>query len=88
LFERDNEVYILLGPFNPYVLTEESSRRFQSMKSKMEKWFQENNVNYYSVPDLPSDYYADGSHPLQEGYKKIAVDLYKTESFRKWMKNF
>ena len=88
LFERDNEVYILLGPFNPYILTEDSSRRFQSMKSTMEKWFQENSVNYYSVPDLPSDYYADGSHPLQEGYKKIAIDLYKTESFRKWMEKY
>lgn len=88
LSERGNEVFILLGPFNPYILTEESFRRYQSMKSTMENWFQDNNLNYYSVPDLPSDYYADASHPLQEGYKKIAVDLYKTESFRKWMTNF
>ena len=88
LLERENEVYILLGSFNPYILTEESSRRYQSMKSTMEQWFQKNNVNYYSVPDLPSDFYADGSHPLQEGYKKIAVDLYKTESFRKWINNY
>ncbi len=87
LIERDNKVYVLFGPFNPYILTEESYQRFQSMKSDMEKWFKENNLSYYSVPDLPSDYYADGSHPLKEGYKKIAADLCKTESFKKWMKN-
>ncbi|MBT4482690.1 MAG: hypothetical protein HOC71_03320 [Candidatus Latescibacteria bacterium] len=87
LIERENNIYILFGPFNPYILTEESYQRFQSMKSDMEKWFLENNLSYYSVPDLPSDYYADGSHPLKEGYKKIAVDLFKTESFKKWMKN-
>jgi len=88
LIERDNKIYVILGPFNPYILTDESSHRFQSMKNEMEKWFEENKLYFYSVPDLPSDYYADGSHPLEEGYKKIAVDLFKTESFNKWMKNY
>ena len=57
------------------------------MKNNMEKWFKENNVSYYSVPDLPSDYYADSSHPLKEGYEKIAVDLFKIESFKEWLKS-
>ncbi|MFC1607319.1 hypothetical protein ACFL47_05050 [Candidatus Latescibacterota bacterium] len=88
LIERGNNIYIILGPFNPYILTDESTHRYQSMIIEMERWFEENNMSFYSVPDLPSDYYADGSHPLEEGYEKIAFDLYKTESFIKWMKNF
>ncbi|MFC1539789.1 hypothetical protein ACFL6H_10230 [Candidatus Latescibacterota bacterium] len=88
LIERDNNVFVVIGPFNPYILTAESKLRYQSLKHDMENWFKENNLDYYSVPDLPSDYYADGSHPLKEGYEKIAVDLFKTESFKKWMNNF
>jgi len=87
LNSRKNKVFVLLGPFNPYILTEESLKRYKSRKNKMERWFRENRISYYSVPDLPSEYYADGSHPLKEGYAKIAEELFEMESFRKWIGN-
>jgi len=87
LKERNNKVFVILGPFNPYILTEESLNRYNSMKDNMERWLQRKGIIYCSVSDLPSEYYADASHPLKEGYAKIAEDLFKTESFREWMKN-
>ena len=80
-------MFVILGPFNPYILTEESLNRYNSMKDNMERWLQRKGIIYCSVSDLPSEYYADASHPLKEGYAKIAEDLFKTESFREWMKN-
>ena len=57
------------------------------MKSKMENWLEGNGISYRSISDLPSEYYADASHPLKEGYAKIAEELFETESFRKWLEN-
>lgn len=82
---RNNKVFVILGPFNPYILTEESLNRYNSMKYKMERWFQRKEISYWSVPELPSEYYADASHPLGEGYAVIAEELFETESFREWM---
>lgn len=87
LKSRNNKVFVFLGPFNPYILTGESLSRYNSMKDKMEKWLKENKVSYYLVLDLPSEDYADASHPLKEGYWKIAKELQKDESFQKWMKD-
>jgi lysophospholipase L1-like esterase len=58
------------------------------MKDKMEKWLEGEGISYRSISDLPSEYYADASHPLKEGYAKIAEELLETESFRIWMKNW
>ncbi len=87
LNSRNNKVFVLLGPFNPYILTEESLNRYNIMRSRMERWFRENAISYYSVPDLPSKYYADASHTLKEGYSKIAEELLKNESFQKWLES-
>ena len=83
---RDNDIFIVIGPFNTYLLTEQSRRRYDDMKGKMEKWLDEIEVSYHAVSNLPSEYYADASHPLKEGYAKIAEELLETESFREWMK--
>jgi len=38
------------------------------------------------VPDiLPSELYADASHPLTAGYELLAKRIYADESFRKWL---
>ena len=86
LNSRKNKVFVLVGPFNPYILTEESLTRYNAMKDKVKKYLKENKISYYSVLNLPSKYYADASHPLKEGYIKIAEELFENESFRKWMK--
>ncbi|MBM3239407.1 hypothetical protein FJZ31_24205 [Candidatus Poribacteria bacterium] len=85
---RNNKVFVIIGPFNPYILTEESLIRYNNMKSKMENWLEGNGISYRSISDLPSEYYADASHPLKEGYAKSAEELFATESFRKWLENF
>lgn len=83
-----NNIFVIIGPFNPYILTEESLSRYNNMKREMERWFEEKGIDYKSLSDLPSEDYADASHPLKEGYAKIAKELFETESFRKWMESY
>jgi len=86
LESRNNKIFVIIGPFNPYILTEESLSRYKKIKEKMEKWFKENKISFYSVPALPSEYYSDASHPLKEGYRIISEELFKNPSFQKWLR--
>ena len=86
LKSRNNEVFVLIGPFNTFILTQESFNRYNATKNKVEKWLEANGTSYCTVPDLPSGHYADASHPLKEGYLEIAWQLLKNNSFKEWMK--
>ncbi|MCD5390793.1 hypothetical protein LR007_02895, partial [candidate division NPL-UPA2 bacterium] len=76
---RKNKVFVLLGPLNSHLLTEESLNRYNIMKMEIERWFEEKGIAYYSAPVLPSELYADASHPLKEGYAIIAEELWERE---------
>ena len=82
---RKNRIFVTLGPFNPYILTEESLSRYNDMKEEMEKWLEREGIAYRSLSDLPSEYYADASHPLKEGYAMIAEELFEANSFQRWL---
>lgn len=82
LRERGNSVCVLVGPFNEHMLKGESIEVYRTMKSKIEVWLQKNNIAYYIPPALPSELYADASHPLSEGYAMLAKQLFENESFK------
>lgn len=82
---RKNTVFVTIGPFNPYILTDESLKRYNGMRAKMEEWLVAEGVQYLSLSDLPSEYYADASHPLKEGYARIAEELSQMAAMREWM---
>jgi len=82
LKQRDNSVFVLVGPFNEHMLEGESIEIFGKMKSKIEIWLQQNNIAYYMPPPLPSELYVDASHPLSEGYAMLAKQLFENESFK------
>jgi hypothetical protein len=82
LKEKGNSVFVLVGPFNEHMLKGESIEVYRTMKSKIEDWLQKNNIAYHIPPALPSELYADASHPLSEGYNMLAKQLFESESFK------
>ncbi len=82
LRERGNTVFVLIGPFNEHMMKDESLSRYRSIKAGVEKWLRENDVPYYMPAPLPSELYADASHPLRAGYQLLARQLLDDESFR------
>ncbi|MBT9150621.1 MAG: hypothetical protein DDT40_00794 [candidate division WS2 bacterium] len=87
LNSRNNKVFVLLGPLNPHILTEESLKRYNIIKDEMERWLEEKGISHYSAPALLSELYADASHPLKEGYAIIAEGLLENQSFQRWLKS-
>ena len=85
LQRRGNRVFVVVGPFNEHMLTEESLAVYQQRKEEAAVWLQENQIPHAVPPALPSRLYADASHPLAEGYRRLAEQLLADESFVRFL---
>ena len=79
LKSRNNEVLVIVGPFNEYMMEKENAVRYTGLRGEMESWLKQNNVSFYAPSELPSQLYADASHPLAEGYRLMAEELARTD---------
>lgn len=85
LRSRGNTVFVLVGPFNEHMLTDESRTAFSGIRTEIETWLDQNGVEHFAPPPLPSELYADASHPIAEGYTALAQFLVENESFRSFL---
>ncbi len=86
LRRRENRVFVVVGPFNEHMLTDESRTIYQKRKQEAAAWLRENRIPHAVPPALPSQLYADASHPLAEGYRTLAEQLLAEESFVRFLK--
>jgi hypothetical protein len=86
LQKRGNEVLVLLGPFNEHMLAEDNRAAYQKLRAGIAAWLKENQIPVIVPEVLPSELYADASHPLTEGYALLAKRVYAEETFRQWLK--
>jgi hypothetical protein len=77
LERRGNRVFVLVGPFNEHMLTDESLKRYQKVKLAIETWLQDKELPYLAPEPLPSELYADASHPLSQGYAILARQVFE-----------
>jgi hypothetical protein len=72
---RGNHVFVLVGPFNEHMLTDDSRQRYQTVKRTIDTWLSEKKIAH-AVPEvLPREEYADASHPLSTGYARLARQI-------------
>jgi len=82
LRQRNNRVFVLVGPFNEHMLDGDILDTYRNLKIQIEVWLQRNNLPYYMPEVLPAHLYVDTSHPLGEGYAAIAKQLFENAAFR------
>jgi hypothetical protein len=75
LESRGNRVFVLVGPLNEHMLEPGSRGRYRGLLTEVESWLEERGLPYHLPAVLPSELYADLSHPLAEGYAHLARDL-------------
>jgi hypothetical protein len=85
LRERGNQVFVLVGPFNEHMLEEANLAVYAERKRGAETWLRENGVPCFAPETLPSNLYADASHPLSDGYALLARRLMEDKSFAGWL---
>ncbi len=79
LKERKNTVLVLVGPLNEHMLNEKSLAAYSEIKKDIGLLLKEKNISYYIPSVLPSEFYADVSHPLSEGYALLAEQLFDND---------
>jgi hypothetical protein len=85
LRERGNDVLVVLGPFNEHLMAEDNRPAYRKIREGIAAWLKQSKVPTV-VPDvLPSELYADASHPLTAGYELLAKRICADEHFRKWL---
>ncbi len=82
LQSRGNRVFVLVGPFNEHMLTPASKSRYEKVKGTITAWLTANDIPHLAPAALPSDLYADVSHPLAAGYQLLARQLLDDPTFR------
>jgi hypothetical protein len=89
LKDKGNRVFVLLGPYNTYNLTDKSRACFFSMMAAVKQKLDELGYPYFdSTRDLlPSREYADKSHMLKNGHVLLARAMVKDARFRQWLRD-
>jgi hypothetical protein len=78
---RRNRVFVLVGPFNEHMLKEPSLTAYRRIKDEIAAWLDANGIPRFVPAALPSELYADASHPLGPGYAELARQLLASEAF-------
>jgi hypothetical protein len=84
LRSHGNRVFVLVGPFNEHLLKPASLAAYRKLKAGIGRWLAEEQIPHFVPEVLPSDLYADASHPLGEGYALWARQLLANESFARF----
>ncbi|MBN1126470.1 MAG: hypothetical protein JXA82_15805 [Sedimentisphaerales bacterium] len=82
LEKRDNTVFVLIGSFNEHMMDQTSLETYRIIQAQIASWLQTNQIPFLLPSSLPSEFYADASHPLTAGYALLANHLWNDESFQ------
>jgi hypothetical protein len=75
LKRNGNGLFVVVGPFNEHLIAPSAAGGYRAIKEGVERWLSENGVPHAAPPPLPSELYADSSHPLAAGYQQLARQL-------------
>jgi len=78
---RKNRVFVLVGPFNEHMLKEPSLKTYQKIKGEIAAWLEAEKIPHFVPVALPSELYADASHPLGPGYALLARHILSERAF-------
>ncbi|NQU24013.1 MAG: hypothetical protein HQ567_22245 [Candidatus Nealsonbacteria bacterium] len=84
LQQRDNRVFVVIGPFNEHLLGPQSLTVYRRRQQQVQTWLQEHDVASLIATPLPTEQYADSSHPLATGYAGLAEELHEHEGFKEF----
>lgn len=83
---RGDSVFVVVGPFNEHMLVEDNQPTYRKLCEEISEWLVQNQISNAMPETLPSELYADASHPLTQGYQLLAKEIYADPQFQSWLK--
>ena len=83
---RGNSVFVVVGPFNEHFLAEDNRAVCRGLRGEVAEWLNQNRIPNAIPESLPSELYADASHPLTQGYQMLAERIYADPQLHDWLK--
>jgi hypothetical protein len=68
------------------MISEDNRAPYRKLREDIVSWLEENRIQHVVPAVLPSELYADASHPLTEGYKLLAHRIFTDEQFQAWLR--
>jgi len=81
---RGCRVYVFIGPLNEHMMTDTGRAKYNALRAEMADQLRAEGVPCFVPPALPSDEYADASHPLAAGYRRLAEMIRADDAFRRF----
>lgn len=81
---RGNDVLVLVAPFNENMMTDAGRDTYRKLRGGISAWLDQQHVPHVVPETLPSELYADASHPLTAGYEELARRICQDEAFKAW----
>jgi hypothetical protein len=86
LRNRGDDVLVILGPFNEHMIASDQLGEYRSIRDGAAAWFASQRIPCVVPAMLPSNLYADASHPLTAGYALLAKEIWSDPVFEGWVK--
>ncbi|MCD8535048.1 MAG: hypothetical protein LR011_09785 [Verrucomicrobia bacterium] len=85
LKKKKADFFVLIGPLNAHMMDAESRAECAAIERRLSEMLTGMGVGHMRAETLPSDQYADTSHPLSSGYRSLADQLADNPDFLKWL---
>ncbi len=85
LVARGNEVLVVVGPLNRHIMAAENQTRFDQLQLEAQESLAGMAVRVVTPKLLSFELYGDASHPLTEGYERMATDLLDQAVVQEWL---
>jgi hypothetical protein len=85
LVSRNNELMVMLGPLNRHIMSVQNQAVFDERVASVTQWLEQREIQFVAPETLPFDLYGDASHPLTQGYRRLAEGLWSDERFQEWL---
>jgi hypothetical protein len=83
---RENNLLVVLGPFNEHMVAEDQRAEARALRGHAAAELGQEGITVIVPETLPSELYADASHPLTDGYALLAARLAQDARFAKWLR--
>jgi hypothetical protein len=87
LRERGDDVLVLLGPFNEHMIATDQIPQYARLRDRIAATLLADGIQLIVPTPLPSDLYADASHPLTLGYALLAKRISDDPQFQRWVRS-